>query len=129
MLSVATLGTVRGWTTSDFGMILAVLGRQEVLSERLALFKRTWMHTDLVDYYRNHPGFVGGGALAVPPEVGFKSIRKMWPVHTREIQSDLQGQGLERCESHRGGAGTGCRELFMVRSLWRSHRDSVLVRP
>jgi hypothetical protein len=39
MLSVATLGTVRGWAASDFGMI--ILGRQKVLTEGVALFKCT----------------------------------------------------------------------------------------
>lgn len=49
MLSVATLGTVRGWTASDIGMILGDFRQAESPLGMGGAF-RTHMHPDLVDY-------------------------------------------------------------------------------
>lgn len=49
MLSVATLGTVRGWTASDCGMILGHFRQAESPPGRGDVFQ-THMHPNLVDY-------------------------------------------------------------------------------
>lgn len=49
MLSGATLGTVRGWAASDFGMISGNFRQAENPRGRRRAFQ-TQMHPDLVDY-------------------------------------------------------------------------------
>jgi hypothetical protein len=74
MLSVATLGTVRGWTASDFGIILGDFRQAESPLGRGGAFQ-THMHPDLVDYCITEIPLDswGGRPLVVPPAVGFKS--------------------------------------------------------
>lgn len=129
MLSVATLGTVRGWTTSDFGMIFSGFRQAESPLGEVALFKRTWMHTDLVEYYRNHPGFVGGGALVDPLRWDSNPSGRCGqctPGRSNRIFKDR----VWRDVNHTWGVQVLGAGNFLWYDLYGgSHRDSVLVRP